>query len=186
VFSQYAGEHLDHFSLLEVKGDVYVRCIISSGQTCNGINILRSEDSLTFAVIGHIGGVCGSLTAPEEYHYLDQEAPKNKRLYYKVELNGYGFSEIREIQVVDTKEFGFQVRPNPASGNVTIFFENAKSAETIFTLTNSLGNTVFSSLTNLNFVYFNVSSFPAGIYYFTLDGLSNFSATKGKLIVAPE
>lgn len=182
--NSFAQKHpiLDNFDVFEVSGKVYINCVISSGYTCNGIDVLRSEDNLTFQSVGHIGGVCGSSSDPVSYNFTDDNPPKNKLLYYKLELGGYGFTDVLTINIIDTKEFGFQIRPNPANQNTTIYFENKYDEEYHLVLMNIMGKVVLSQITRSNFFRIDLSNIPSGIYFFNILDLPS-QQTSGKLIV---
>ena len=89
--TSYAQFHpiVDRFDVFEASGKVYVSCVISSGSTCNGVDVLCSEDSTNFITVGQIGGVCGSSSEPIAYNFIDENPIRNKRIYYKLELGGY-------------------------------------------------------------------------------------------------
>lgn len=174
---------LDRFDIFEASGKVYISCVISSGSTCNGIDVLRSDDSVNFISVGHIGGVCGSSSVPVTYNFIDENPIKNKPIYYKLELGGYGFTNILPLQIIDTKEFGFQIRPNPASESAIIYFQNPTNTEHTLSILNNLGITVLSKKTNQNFFLFEVNHIPSGIYPFIISIDSFNNKVFGKIVI---
>lgn len=174
---------LDRFDAFEAGGKVYITCVISSGSTCNGIDVFRSEDSTDFITVGHIGGVCGGSSEPITYNFIDENPIKNKPIYYKLELGGYGYTNSIIIEIIDTKEFGFQIRPNPANTETTIYFQNLSNTEYTLNIFNNLGTVLLSSKTTQNVFSINVSSIPSGIYPFaiSLDAFNN--KVFGKLVI---
>lgn len=183
--TSYAQSHplLDRFDIFEASGKVYISCVISSGSTCNGIDVLRSEDSVNFIPVGHIGGVCGSSSAPVTYNFIDDNPIKNKPIYYKLELGGYGFTDILSIQIIDTKEFGFQIRPNPTNASTIIYFQNPTNSEHTLNILNSLGGVVLSETTNQNFFSIDVNHIPSGIYPFIISIDSFNNKVFGKIVI---
>lgn len=183
--TSYAQFHpiLDRFDVFEASGKVYISCVISSGSTCNGIDVLCSEDSTNFITVGQIGGVCGSSSEPIAYNFIDENPIRNKRIYYKLELGGYGYTNILSVQIIDTKEFGFQIRPNPASEGAIIYFQNSTNTEHTLSILNNLGIIVLSEKTNQNFFSIDVNHIPSGIYPFIISIDSLNDRVFGKLIV---
>ena len=85
------------FELLEVHDGIFINWQIDSGYTCQGVDILRSEDGVDFEEIGHISGVCGSLSKPVAYSFLDEHPISNSNNHYRLKLNGHGFTEILNL-----------------------------------------------------------------------------------------
>jgi len=174
---------LDKFDVFEAGGKVYISCVISSGSTCSGIDVLRSEDSLNFISVGHIGGVCGSSSEPVAYNFTDENSVKNKPIYYKLELGGYGFTNILSVEIIDTKEFGFQIRPNPTNASTIIYFQNPNNTKHTLSILNNLGAIVLSETTIQNFFSFDVSNIPSGIYPFFISIDTHNNRVFGKLLI---
>lgn len=183
--TSYAQLHpiLDRFDVFEASGKVYISCVISSGNTCNGIDVMRSEDSTNFISVGHIGGVCGSSSEPVTYNFIDENPIKNKPIYYKLELGGYGYTNILSVQIIDTKEFGFQIRPNPTTSSTIIYFQNLTNSEHTLNILNNLGAVVLSETTNQNFFLFDVNHIPSGVYPFIISVDSFNNKVFGKIVI---
>lgn len=182
----FAQKHpiLDRLDIFEANGKVYVSCVISAGNTCNGIDLLRSTDSLNYEPVGHVGGVCGSSSEPVSYIIIDDNPPKNKTLHYKLNLGGYGYTESISIKIIDTREFGFQIRPNPANEKATIYFENRNQGLTYnLSLFDNNGINISFLSTTTNFFEINTLTFPSGIYTFIISRDTGEPAVSGKLLV---
>jgi hypothetical protein len=115
---------LDRFEIYELEGSVHIRCIISGGNTCNGIRYLRSEDGVNFKQIGMETGICGSPDFPVGYNFIDDEPVQNAVNYYRVEFGGYNPSEVYAVTIVNTADRGYKVVPHPANRDAVIYFEN--------------------------------------------------------------
>jgi len=185
VSAQEGSGHpiLDKYNVFETGGKVYISCTISSGNTCNGIDVFRSEDSLAFNNIGNIAGICGSSGSPVTYDFVDAYPIKNKRMYYKLELGGFGYTSIVSILIIDTEEFGFQVRPNPANEKTIIFFENDSQDEFEINLYNSLGKSLFYQTGTTNQFSLNTASLANGLYFFSIGKSLGQNKIVGKLVV---
>lgn len=174
---------LDDYDVFQLNGKVYISVTVSSGQTCNGINVQRSADSLSYQQIGHVVGICGSSASPITYDFVDDYPIKNKTSYYRVELGGYGYTTVASILVIDTQEFGFQVRPSPARDNTIIYFDNPQQEEFELVLFNLSGLKVKTKHTISNSFELNVSDLNKGLYFFTIGKNYDEQKTIGKLMV---
>lgn len=114
------------FQLVEVQDGIFVNWQIDSGNTCQGVDVLRSSDGISFEEIGHISGVCGSLTKPVSYSFLDESPEANSNNYYQLKLNGHGFTNILSLYYIEIPSDGVLIYPNPTSINetVTVKFNN--------------------------------------------------------------
>jgi len=171
-------------TLFETRGQVHIQCIINTGNTCNGIKFQRSYDSLGFVEIGDIPGICGSISEPLIYKFIDERPIKNKRIYYRAELGGSGYTEIKSIEIIETKNKGYQVRPNPASSTATIYFDNQYNSEGELTLFSYSGNVILTERTRTNYFLIDLNSIPSGLYCFNIkhaDG--SILVANGRLIV---
>ncbi|MGY8927636.1 MAG: hypothetical protein ACKVJC_10130, partial [Flavobacteriales bacterium] len=54
---------ISHFSATEFNGKVLLTFAITQGNTCNGVVILHSTDSVNFTQVESIEGICGSSQA---------------------------------------------------------------------------------------------------------------------------
>jgi len=158
---------LENFEIFEVYGKVQISATIKTGYSCLGMNFMRTEDTtVLFQSIGSIPGVCGSSTEPLRYDFVDENPPKNKTVYYRVQLGGIGYSEILNIRVIDTGKAAYLVSPNPASGFCNIYFKNESQNRHSLTLINRIGLTVMTVHSAENNFYLNLEGLSPGIYHF--------------------
>ena len=104
-------------------------------------------------------------------------------------VNGIRFSEedfsIENFGLHSANSIGVDAYPNPANSfaNIEISLEN--SADVVVTLVNTLGQEVYSSLSNfrsgINTITLEVKNFEAGMYFYTVS-TENFSTTKRLII----
>ena len=174
---------LDNFSVSENNGKVFLNWTITSGSTCNGIQIYRSTDGKQFTQIGSIAGVCGSSSAPKPYDFTDNNPVKNSINCYRLELGGNGSSEILSLEIIDIASGGFQIRPNPITAEAKIYFDNDKKLEHQLTLYNMSGVSVFTTATKESFFLLNSVLLQSGIYLFTISTNGNLPTAQGKLLV---
>ncbi|PKP02754.1 MAG: hypothetical protein CVU14_02995 [Bacteroidetes bacterium HGW-Bacteroidetes-9] len=55
---------LNNFTVIKNNGKIYLRWVITSGSTCDGTKIYRSDGQINFTQIGDISGICGSSSSP--------------------------------------------------------------------------------------------------------------------------
>lgn len=186
MWGQKAQSILDNFHLFEVNGKVQVYCTITSGKTCQGIEIWRKTDGNDFEKIGDIKGICGSVSSPVSYSFTDENPPKNETLIYKLYLGGYGYTDDKELRVSDLKEFAYKAIPNPASDKVRIYTNTSSfvsSSNTYYlNLYNHNGNKLITVESKDIFIELDVSHLNNGVYYFEIVNNENF-ITSGKIYV---
>ena len=181
----FAQDHviLDKFDLFEGDNRVFVRCVISSGSICNGIKIYRAEDTISFDLIGEIPGVCGNISSPVGYDFIDELPIVNKKSFYKLELGGYGFTKVKSIQLIDTKKMGFQVRPNPARGKSVIYFENDLNQSHSIEIFDFNGQIKESKIGTTQSFEVDLNEYTIGPYFFIITNLATQNQVIGKLFV---
>ncbi len=174
---------LDDFNVFENDGKIYLKWTISSGSTCDGTKIFRSVDQVHFDQIGEILGVCGSVSFPVGYEFVDEKPVKNQRNYYRLELGRSGFSDIASIETFDLDERGYQVRPNPANTETTIYFGNDRQEKYLLGLYRLDGVLVHTSYTTDSFIKIYTANLSAGLYIFAISKDGNTPLVKGKVII---
>jgi hypothetical protein len=179
------GQHLllDRLTIGQSDGKVYISCIVKAGNTCNGIVLYRSLNNVDYEVIDKILGVCGNITSPQAYDFVDKDPVKNAVNYYKLELGGYGFSDVLSIHILDLSKDGLLVRPNPSNGMTTLNFKNESQGESVISLYDSYGRTVFTKSTFDTSVQLDVSTYAPGMYYFEVLQDKKYFNTAGRLVV---
>ena len=181
-FSQ-SDSILADFNVVQNNGKVYLSWVIKEGRTCNGTQIFRSADSFQFIKIGEIVGVCGSSTEPVPYNFTDDNPIKNSVNYYRLELGSYGTSQIVSVEIIDIANDGYQIRPNPASTKTKIYFDNNSKQLHHFSLFDVNGFYCTSLSAKDDFLDYDVTHLPNGIYFFTILNSENILKAKGKLNV---
>lgn len=155
---------LNRFDVFEVNETVQIICVLSSGNTCNGIDVLRSNDSLNYTVIGSIPGICGSTTAPVRYDFVDDKPLVNQTSYYKLELGGVGITKPISISVRDIKENELRIQPNPAHSFTTIYFDNPLSTLHTLEVIGLKGEIIIQQNSSTDFFKLIVTNLPSGVY----------------------
>ena len=175
---------LDRFSAFEVNETVQIECVISSGSTCNGIDVLRSTDSLTYEIIGNISGVCGSSSDPVTYNFEDPNPVLNAPNYYKLALGGFGFTNVITIIIKDIEEGKLRIAPNPSSAVSQIFFNNPLNQVYRLSIRNLVGESVVRKETREDLFEVNVSNLNAGYYFIHVSSEESNIVVTGVLVVS--
>lgn len=173
-----------YFNASAADGKVYLSWQLKAGATCLGTKIQRSGDGQSFTEIGKIEGVCGDLTKPESYSFIDENPPLNQQIYYRLELGFANFTDTIYLEVIDLAEDAYQVRPNPAIENTKIYFTNGSKEQHTLMLTDLSGKLLHTRSTNQSVFELTHLPYSPGIYLFTIrseDGRKTFS---GKLVIA--
>ena len=174
---------IGYFNLTSGGGKVYLSWQLEPGATCFGIQVHRSADGDTFEAIGGIEGVCGDLTKPVSYSFVDETPPRNQRVWYRLELGTNNFTEIRYVDVIDLQGEPVQVRPNPVTDRARIFFTNASRDNHHLMISTINGQVVMRASTREDHFIINASYFAAGTYIFSIRPEGNPEALTGKLLI---
>ena len=167
----------------ELNGKVLLTWAIKQGFTCNGIQVLRSTDSVTFTQIGSINGVCGSTLEEVPYEYTDTDPVKNTVNYYRLHLGGVGFSKIVSVDVIDISDNSYLIRPNPISDSSELHFKNDASNLVDIRIFNEMGIKVKEVTTGDAMIYLSKSDFASGTYIFIVIDEARNTTVKGRFMV---
>jgi hypothetical protein len=174
---------LSSYSISETNGQVYISCTISAGNTCNGIEVLRSTDSLNFKVVGGVDGVCGSLTEPVAYDFSDKKPPKNQKVYYKLELGRVGFTNVKSVVIPFLTNSGYNIYPNPSNNSLRIDFNNDVSSRYNLIIYNRKGTELINLQTNQDYFKVETSQLSTGFYSFLIQSTVDNQKFTGKFVV---
>jgi Secretion system C-terminal sorting domain len=173
---------LGRFTATEVNDLVLLQWEMNSGNVCQGIEIFRSEDSLDFVHIGHISGICGSISEPVPFEYTDLSPVVNKKSYYKIQLGLLGSSQIISTYVSKPGVDGFLLKPNPVNDIATIEFNNDNGGLTNLKLFDIKRNLILEKETRSQSIILDLGLYDAGLYLFTINKESG-EVIKGKILV---
>jgi hypothetical protein len=143
-------ELLDDFRVYKDGDRVILTWTISSGSTCIGTGILRSiEPGVEPEVIGELKEVCGSLSEPKSYTFIDENPVSGKTNYYTLELGFSGRSApALGINFISLDDNNYKVVPHPIKSISKIYFENKNKTQHTLVFYDSngkYGNTVHTN-----------------------------------------
>ncbi len=180
-----ADAAIQDFRAEELDGNVYLTWSIKQGYTCNGVDVLRSVDSLNFVKIGDIEGICGSTSASVPYDFTDNFPEPNAWNYYRLSLGGLGNSHIISIRIIDIPANNYLVVPQPVNSVSQLYFENGAAALCTLSVYNVHGSEVYTAETNGGVFAIEASRFESGVYLFTIDFDNAKASIQGRLMVQP-
>jgi hypothetical protein len=174
-------DRMDHYV---AAGKVYVSCVVSKGYTCFGIELKRSVDSMNYETVDIEYGICGSDSEPTYFSFVDSNPPMNQRLFYRLDLGGFGSTKVIETYVVDVQELGYRITPNPASDYAEVHFSNINKSPVVISVLDLGGKTVIREQTTEAVWPIDISSLDTGIYVIVIDNQVEKRITQAKLVVA--
>lgn len=182
-FSQ-AEDFLDNFQASVINDKVFLTWTIKSGNTCQGIEILRSTDTVNFEIIGTVEGVCGSVTEAKHYSFTDYIPVWNAVNTYKLNLGGAGFSQTVSVELIDVSDKGYAITPHPLSSSSKIHFKNDSGSLVTVRFYSLTGVLLLTETSNSNFIEVTSESLIIGEFLFTISSESSTEMIFGKLIVS--
>lgn|SRR5574343_2224 len=181
VFSQESI--LGAFSAEHVSGKVLLSWTIKGGNTCNGIDVFRSTDSISYSKIGDIEGVCGNLGYPVNYTFTDDNPVPNKINYYRLELGASETTYPLAVEVIDVGLLDYYLKQNPIIIESPVYFRNSNNSESEMVIYDNSGIQIKRMQTNLDFFMIEAFEFQSGMYFFTISSASSESLIPGRFIV---
>lgn len=175
---------ISDLELVEVNDGVFVNWTIDSGYTCQGVDVLHSIDGNNFDEVGHIFGVCGSLTKPVAYSFLHEDPIENEVNYYRLKINGYGYSEILNIFILKVPDEGVLIYPNPVVQNTVRFkFNNPNAQQLYIQIIDSNGKISWEGSSTQSEIELDVSNLIKGVYKVRVISEEELNQKHGTLII---
>ena len=145
---------LANFDVIVLSNSVELKWTIKKGNTCDGISILRSKDSLRFNEIGTIPIICGSPDFAESFQFSDNNPIQNQTNYYRLQLGQNGLSDIIAVDFFKLGDANELLFPNPTSGNAILILNNLNKQEITIRVYDTKGNILLTETsTDSRFLY---------------------------------
>lgn len=171
------------FDLYESEDEVHLTWVIEEGNICQGIEIERSVDGLSFELAGRIDGVCGSFTGATRFDYVDAMPALNRVNHYRLRSQHDVISPVRTIEVVALPTGHVLVKPNPMAGQGAVYFENPTKGLHNLELVDLHGAAVLRMESRSERIDLDVAALENGIYAFVVRDESGAVVAKGRLVV---
>ena len=186
IFSVTFSQDVDFVSklkVIEVEQSFLVNWTIDSGKTCQGQNILHSTDGVNFEEVGHISGICGNLSEPVDYSFTHSNPVPNAINYYRIELGGYGVSQIVSEYLIVVSSNSALVYPSPSQNDFFIKWNNTNNSKLTISFYSQFGRMISKEESSGEMFYGKASDFTAGIYLFEIVLDDSGQKIRGKLII---
>jgi hypothetical protein len=139
------------FTAKAASDGVFLEWTINQGSTCLGITIERESESGVYEQVGRIEEVCGSISEPVDYDYLDSNPLLGSINNYRLVLGLDGTSESIAIEYFKVDESGFSVLLTDGGTALSIFSLVQMSNEYTLNVYDVNGQTLMQqSLANTN------------------------------------
>lgn len=155
---------LRSFNGAVIDQTVRLNWIITSGNTCAGIQIQRSDSNLFYQTIGKINGVCGAPDVDVSYVFVDDDPLENQTNYYRLELGTQGYSTPVLINYVPLNNQGYNLRYDIHTKVATVFFDNPDDKPVFYNLISVSGTNILSSKTNASHISLNLSAYAVQLF----------------------
>ncbi len=157
---------LNYFKLQLDEKQVILNWELTIGNTCDGIEIQHSVDSIQFIKIGEISGVCGSKTESIDYQFRHSNPIQNRKNYYRLALGGFGNQYTESIAVYHYKN-GVYLTPNPVRDLIQLRIEDPTKLSKI-SITNMFGQNIFEIQPVNMFQNIVVNQWQSGLYFLNI------------------
>ncbi len=169
ALSSIAQEHpfIASYTLTEFDGGIRLDWTIQGGSTCNGQDVERSTDGVSFTNVHRIEGICGSTGAAVPYDWFDNAPPEFSTVYYRVKLGLDGYTSIKSVVFDQLTTSDQRFFPSPMTGEATLVV-NVRSLATIdVRIWSSNGQLVFERIgASGPSVPIFMPDEPAGVYLY--------------------
>ncbi|MGB1518478.1 MAG: T9SS type A sorting domain-containing protein [Crocinitomicaceae bacterium] len=172
-----------YFHTEELNGYVLLTWNIKQGNTCNGVKVEHSIDSLNFNEIGSIEGICGSNSSDIDYEFTHQSPTLNTVNYYRLFMPGIGYSWVVSRKVIAINNPGYTIAPNPVTSNSVLYFENSNNQRCLLKIMNMAGNVVHLQELFDEQVYLGEIGLESALYFFEIQEVETSTSVRGKFIV---
>lgn len=179
--SQQEHPILNYFNIDLISDKVYLNWEIQGGNQCNGINVFRSTDGVSFESIGDIQGICGGSSNPESYSFIDETPISNAYNFYRIELGNQGFSSIDSVLYISLNEAGYRIMTDYNSKIITVKIDNSLNEKLTLELYHINGQKLKSIIAeSIDNFQIKMDEFGSGFYLFRIIGESK--EIKGKIM----
>lgn len=184
AWSVSAQEHpfLSFFTVKEGFGTVVLDWEMIAGNTCEGIDILRSLDGVDFVVAGTIPGLCGDIDEPVPYGWTDTDPPELATVHYRLKLGLNGFSSIQSVDLVQLTSEEHRFLPSPMQGEGVLLLRVPASALVDLRISDASGRQVrWSPGLRGGRHPVRLPDAPAGTYFY--DAVSDGRRFQGRFVL---
>ena len=131
---------IEDFQVSQISGGVFVQWTLKQGSICQGIQIeRRSGQEPTYTEVGNIEGVCGNVTEPESFSFLDTRPSFGEENHYRLVLGGNGATEDRTLFVHDYQNQEYVVLQDPYQQFIRLLPRRAGTGDRYYHIYSAMG-----------------------------------------------
>lgn len=178
-----AQEHpiIASYTLTEFDGGIRIDWTTQGGSTCNGQDVERSTDGVSFTAVHRIDGICGNTSQPVPYDWIDNAPPEFSTVYYRVKLGLDGYTSVRSIVFDQLTTSDQRFFPSPMNGEATLVLNVRGNAAVDLFIWDSAGRlAVQSTALNGPIIPINLSGSASGVY--TYRAISDRRVFEGRFV----
>jgi hypothetical protein len=145
-----------------IAGNELVLSLLSTDAIAK-VELQKSIDGVDFITAGQMK-VINSGNQVFNYQLTDDN-PFSPATFYRAKIYYAGKQELSKVvKILATQIKAVAVSPNPANDKVKINFYNPFKEEMLLAIFNAAGKKIIETKTKSDFMYFDVSNLPTGIY----------------------
>ena len=172
---------LNYFTASVFQNSILLDWEIKGGETCNGMTLLRSSDSINFIEIADFPGICGDLNSANRYSHTDQSPIADSYNFYKVRLGAQGDTDVIKLFFVLIDGDSYSIFSDESNDSITIYFKNSENEIFEFNIIDQQGKFIDKKKQlSGNSITLESISDRSGISFFTIV-LNSGRVIKGKL-----
>ncbi len=153
------------FTAKAAADGVFLEWTINQGSTCLGITIEREKSNGEYLRIGRLEDVCGSISEPVDYDYLDSDPVLGSINNYRLVLGLDGTSDPVSIEYFKVDESGFSVLLTEGGSALSIFSLNQLSNEYSLNIYDVNGRSLMQHSLALSNGNVDISGINAGLLF---------------------
>lgn len=135
---------LSKLTTLSTAQGVHILWTMESGRTCDGIEILRKTSAGDFISLGEIEGICGDISSPVDYLFVDEAPVSGVVNDYRLRIGFNGLTDIVSQYHLDFDGQQFRVLHDIDGSRLTIVPNGPLIQTSIVDLLSSDGRVVDS------------------------------------------
>jgi hypothetical protein len=158
---------IDAFDLTVLDGRIQVAWTMKGGSTCDGTEVERGTDGVSFSVVHRIAGICGDPSVPVSFSWIDAAPPEFSTVHYRIRMGVDGTSSMKQVvfdQLVTTDQ---RIFPVPVVENATLALNVPLSASVQIQVHDAQGKLVHEHSGNGRNHTLLLSAIATGAYTYT-------------------
>ncbi|MBL0126426.1 MAG: T9SS type A sorting domain-containing protein [Flavobacteriales bacterium] len=163
----HAQEHpfIEAYTLSELEGSIRIDWTMHGGSTCNGQDVERSSDGVTFVAVHRIEGICGDPSFSVPFNWLDEAPPEFSTVFYRIKLGFDGYSSVKSVTFAQLTTSLQRFFPSPVRDQATLAL-NAGSGDLVdLRIVDASGRLVIEQLGVAGpVIVLQLSGLPQGLY----------------------